>query len=86
MNGKTLFAVALACILVLPVPSSGSPDGTGPVPIVFSRGDGLFLTDTEGNSPALLRKGYDPEISPDGTEVAFTVSTGKDGSGRQIGL
>ncbi|MBP6332893.1 MAG: PD40 domain-containing protein [Aminivibrio sp.] len=86
MKGKTLFTIALFCILALPVPSAGSPETAGPFPLVFSRGDELFLTDTEGNSPALLRKGYDPEISPDGTEVAFTVQTGKDGGGRQIGL
>jgi|LSQX01.1.fsa_nt_gb Tol biopolymer transport system component len=86
MKGKTLVLLVLACILVLPAPSAAVPETTGPVPLVFSRGDNLFLTDMEGNTPLLLRKGFDPEISPDGTAVAFTFQTGKDGNGRQIGL
>lgn len=36
MKGKTLFTIALFCILALPVPSAGSPETAGPFPLAFS--------------------------------------------------
>ena len=40
--------------------------------LALSRGDSIFLA-TESGEPLLVARGYDPEISPDGRLVAFTL-------------
>jgi dipeptidyl aminopeptidase/acylaminoacyl peptidase len=57
-----------------------------PVAVVFSRDDGIYLTNPEGKKPVKLAEGNDPEVSPDGRFVAFTASSGKDGWGRMIAV
>lgn len=60
-----------------------SPDGHR---IVFANGNGLYLTDTEGESPrplaTLSGRPWNPRWSPDGRGLRFTV----DGNGQGGGL
>lgn len=84
----------IALILILTVlsviaPAWGNPSaaaGTGPVPVIFEKDGIIYLTDTGGTKAKALVKGYDPQISPDGTSVAYTAAAGRDGFGRVIAV
>lgn len=47
--------------------------------IAFQRDDSVYTASADGSKPRKVATGNDPEISPDGTKLVFTVS-GKDGS------
>ena len=84
----------IALILILTVlsviaPAWGNPSaaaGTGPVPVIFEKDGIIYLIDTGGTKAKALVKGYDPQISPDGTSVAYTAAAGRDGFGRVIAV
>ena len=40
--------------------------------IAFQRGDGIWISDINGQDQRFICKGYDPDISPDGKYIAFT--------------
>ncbi len=79
----TATRVAACALLVLAVAAAAF---AAPVAVVFSKGEGIFLTDSEGKKPVKLATGHNPEVSPDGRFVAFTAPSGKDGWGRKIGV
>ena len=84
----------IALILILTVlsviaPAWGNPSaaaGTGSVAVIFEKDGIIYLTDTGGTKAKALVKGYDPQISPDGTSVAYTAAAGRDGFGRVIAV
>lgn len=58
-----------------------------PVRVAFSRENSIYIMDLDGGEPLLLAEGYDPEISPDGSMVAFTAYIGgPDGGDRRIAV
>lgn len=81
-----LILLLLGCFFFLPAPlSAAEKSGETSSPVIFSRDGAILLTDTAGAKPVNLSSGYDPEISPGGTDFAFTLSTEKD-DGRKIAL
>ena len=41
--------------------------------IAFERNGGIWVADANGDNQEKICKGYDPDISPDGTLIAFTA-------------
>lgn len=82
MISKGARAIACACVVL----AFAAGAFAAPVAVVFSKGESIFLTDSEGKQPVKLAKGSNPEISPDGRFVAFTAPSGKDGWGRKIAV
>jgi len=59
-------------------PLSGN-EAAAPSKVVFSVENAIFLTDTNQAAPREIARGYDPEISPRGDQVAFTFYTEEGG-------
>jgi Tol biopolymer transport system component len=51
--------------------------------MAFQRNDGIYVADIDGTKAAFVCKGNDPDISPDGTQIAYTHS---EGDGRFIAV
>lgn len=66
--GKGIFLVIL---LIAVISSVGF--GSTPPRVIFVRDTDIWMTDLNGMPPVLLVEGgFDPDISPDGTQVAYT--------------
>lgn len=86
-SSASLFLILLlGCFFFLSVPlQADAKSGGTPSPVIFCRNGAILLTDTAGAKPVNLSSGYDPEISPMGTDFAFTLSSEKE-EGRKIAL
>jgi Tol biopolymer transport system component len=66
--GKSIF---LGIFLIAVISSVGF--GSTPPRVIFVRDTDIWMTDLNGMPPVLLvEEGFDPDISPDGTQVAYT--------------
>nr|WP_321501920.1 hypothetical protein [uncultured Dethiosulfovibrio sp.] len=68
MSLKQMMLIFLSTLLVWNVPAYGSAPW-----IAFSQDGAIFIAQMNGQGKTKLAEGYDPEISPDGKQVAFTA-------------
>jgi Tol biopolymer transport system component len=68
MGIKRATGFLAAGLLVLAAPAAGA-NGNGR--IAYESGGSIYAADPVGGAPTLLRAGFDPEYSPDGTLIAY---------------
>ncbi|SMG45765.1 TolB family protein [Dethiosulfovibrio salsuginis] len=68
MSLKQMMFIFLSTLLVWNAPAYGSTPW-----IAFSQDGAVFVAQLDGQGKTKLAEGYDPEISPDGKQVAFTA-------------
>ncbi len=75
---KLIFIRSLILLLLLGSVSNATPSLPGVASLCFTRGNAIYTMNLKTGAIKRIAVGFDPNISRDGSEVAFTVSRNSD--------